>query len=257
MSTSPAANHSPWGNRLLRSLAPEDLERLSADLRTIPTPNGHVFYRMGETVDHVYFPNVGVFSVATGVSDGRMVESATVGPEGMIGLEAFLSSNPIAQAETLVQVPADETSAEMLSVDAFRRELARSPRFAELLGRYTLAVMRQGMQSTACNALHDVYERCARWLLMTHDRVEADTFKLTHEFLGMMLGVRRQSVTVAAGTLQRAGLITYRQGLVQIRDRRGLEAASCECYALIRQTFDALALPMNSPLPGSGLTPAS
>ena len=229
-------------NRLLRALAPADLQRLGRELRTIPTPSRFIFYKPGKPVEYVYFPNGGVVSVTTVLSDGRMVEAATIGLEGMVGFEAVLSPDPVSQTETMVQVPdaGSDTDSERLPLDVFRRELSRNPPFADLMGRYTLAVMRQTMHSTACNALHEVPERCARWLLTTHDRVREDTFKLSHEFLGMMLGVRRQSVTVAAGTLQRAGLITYRQGIVQIRDRKGLEGAACECYALIRQGFDAL-----------------
>jgi CRP-like cAMP-binding protein len=186
----------------------------------------------------VYFPNGGVISVTTVLSDGTMVETATIGNEGMIGLEAFFNDDPIAQGNTMMQVP--DTNAERLSVAAFRQELARGDVLATLMGRYIQTAIKQMMQSAACNARHTVTERCPRWLLMTHDRVDGNSFHLSQEFLGMMLGVRRQTVSLVANTLQRAGLITYRHGRVTVLDRPGLEAASCECYSALRLPFDAL-----------------
>jgi CRP-like cAMP-binding protein len=229
-------------NRLLRSLPLTDFERLRPELRTIPAPVHHLFYKAGATIDFAYFPNAGVVSITTLLGDGRMVEAATVGYEGMVGVEALLSSSAKAQGQTMMQVADEGATASMLPVRELRALMKRNDDFADRLGRYTVAVLRQSMHSTACNALHHVRERCARWLLQTHDRVGADSFQLSHEYLGTMLGVRRQSVTVVAGALQRAGLITYRQAIVQIRDREGLEAASCECYGLIRRDFDALSV---------------
>ena len=145
-----------------------------------------------------------------------------------------------------MQVP--DSNAERLGVAAFRRETRRQGAFAELVGRYAQATVAQMMQSAACNARHHVQERCPRWLLTTHDRVGGDEFHLSHEFLAVMLGVRRQSVTVVAGTLQAAGLISYRHGRVKILDRKGLEAASCECYAVVRKRFDAIGVGLNRPV---------
>jgi CRP-like cAMP-binding protein len=223
-------------------MSPDSFARLSGELTTVRTPVRYVFHEAGKPIESVYFPNGGVASVTTVVSDGRMVECATIGTEGIVGVEAVMSSQATAQGRTMMQVADSSVTAEVLPVRALRGVIARDPAFAELLGRYALALLRQTMHATACNALHHVQERCARWLLMTHDRVEGDSFHLSHEFLGMMLGVRRQSVTVVAGTLQRAGLITYRQAVVQIKDRQALEAASCECYRLIRKEFDAFSL---------------
>jgi CRP-like cAMP-binding protein len=146
-----------------------------------------------------------------------------------------------------MQVP--DTDAERLGVVAFRREVARQGALYDLVGRYIRATVAQMMQSSACNARHHIQERCPRWLLTTRDRVGRDDFELSHEFLAVMLGVRRQAVTVVAGTLQKAGLITYRHGQVKILDRPGLEAASCECYAVVRRKFDAL---LGPPLSGTG-----
>lgn len=225
-------------NLLLRALPDADFQRLLPDLKTIPTTTKQVFHKHGQPIEYVYFPNGGVASITAVLSDGTMVETGTVGLEGMVGIEAFLGNDTVAPGESMMQVP--DTSAEQLSVLAFRREIARQGALADLIGRYAQASVAQMMQSTACNARHHIQERCPRWLLTTHDRVGTDEFQLSHEFLAIMLGVRRQSVTVVAGTLQAAGLITYHRGRVKILNRKGLEAASCECYALVRRRFDAL-----------------
>jgi CRP-like cAMP-binding protein len=225
-------------NLLLRALPEQDFQRLLPDLKTIPTHAKQTFYKHNGPIEYVYFPNGGVASITAMLSDGTMIETATVGLEGMVGIEAYFGRDPVAPGDTMMQVP--DTNAEQLSVAAFRRELARDGALSELVGRYAQVTVAQMMQAAACNARHQIQERCSRWLLMTQDRVRRDEFHLSHEFLGVMLGVRRQSVTVVAGTLQAAGLITYRHGHVKIVNRKGLEAASCECYALIRQKFDAL-----------------
>lgn len=228
-------------NQLLASLPAEDLLRILPDLKTIPINAKQVLQRAGEPLEHVYFLNGGVGSVTTVLSDGRMVEAATIGDEGMLGIEAFLSEGATAPGETLIQVPdTNGGSAEMMSVESFRREVARQGALFDLLGRYTQVVIAQMMQSTACNALHDVEQRCARWLLMTHDRMHEQDFSLSHEFLAVMLGVRRPTVTLVAGTLQRAGLIRYTHGRVTVLERRNLEQAACECYPIIRGHFNRL-----------------
>jgi CRP-like cAMP-binding protein len=128
----------------------------------------------------------------------------------------------------------------MMSVEDFQREGAERGALRDLIGRYTQVVIAQMMQTTACNALHQVQQRCARWLLTTHDRMHEQDFHLSHEFLAVMLGVQRPTVSIVAGTLQEAGLIRYTHGHVTVRDRKGLEAASCECYSVIRAHFDRL-----------------
>jgi CRP-like cAMP-binding protein len=189
-------------------------------------------------MNYVYFPNGGVVSVTAVLSDGTMVETATIGDEGMVGIESLFSEGAIAPGETMIQVP--DTSAEMMSAAAFRNESARGGALSDLMGRYAQIVIAQMMQSAACNARHQVQERCCRWLLMTHDRMHQQDFRLSHEFLAVMLGVRRQTVTVVAGTLQEAGLIRYTHGRVAVLNREGLERASCECYSVIRGHFDRL-----------------
>jgi len=135
-----------------------------------------------------------------------------------------------------------DTNAEVMSADVFKRELARGGPFHECVHRYSQGLLMLIMQSTGCMALHPVQERCCRWLLMTHDRVREDEFHLSHEFLAMMLGTTRPTVTIVAGTLQKAGLIKYTHGRITILDRKNLEAASCECYATVRGHFDRLGL---------------
>jgi CRP-like cAMP-binding protein len=225
-------------NRLLAALPDEDFRRILPDLTTVPIRTKLVLQKQGEPFRHVYFPNGGVCSITTVLADGTTVEAATVGDEGMLGVEAFLTDNAMAPGETVVQVP--DTDAMMMSVGDFRREIAKHGALHDLLGRYTQVVIAQMMQTTACNALHQVQQRCARWLLMTHDRMHEHDFNLSHEFLAVMLGVQRPTVSVVAATLQDAGLIGYTHGRVTVRDRRGLETAACECYPIIRAHFDRL-----------------
>jgi CRP-like cAMP-binding protein len=224
------------GNRLLAALPIDVFDRIRPDLITIPTATRQVFQRQGTPIEHVYFLNGGVGSITTVLEDGTMVEAATVGDEGFLGIEAFFNASALAPGESLMQVP--DTDAEQMTVVAFLRELERRGPFHDLIGQYVQVVTAQLMQSTACNASHNIEERCARWLLQTHDRMHGQDFHLSQEFLGVMLGVRRQSVGIVAGTLQRAGLIRYTHGRVSVLDRTGLEAASCECYHVLRSRFE-------------------
>jgi CRP-like cAMP-binding protein len=237
----PATRPPPDGrpkNRLLAALAADDFRRLAPYLKTVPTHVRQVLHKKGEPVRSVYFLNGGVASITTVLTDGTTVEAATIGDEGMLGIEAFLSDDAVAPGETLIQVP--DTDAVVMSVDDFRHAVSAPGAFRDLIGRYTQVVIAQMMQSAACNALHDVQQRCARWLLMTHDRMHEEDFHLSHEFLAVMLGVQRPTVSTVAGALQQAGLIQYTHGRVTVRDRKGLEAAACECYAIIRVHFDRL-----------------
>jgi CRP-like cAMP-binding protein len=223
-------------NRLLASLPDEDFRRLLPHLKTVAVQLRHVFHKQGEPIRHVYFPNGGVCSVTAVLSSGESVEAATVGDEGMVGIEAFFTNSPVAPGETLMQVP--DTNAERLSVEDFRRELAGRGALHDVVGRYAQAKLAEMIQTAACNALHQVQQRCARWLLMTHDRMHEQDFHLSHEFLAVMLGVQRPTVSVVAATLQQAGLIRYIHGRVTVTNRKGLEAAACECYSVVRAHFD-------------------
>jgi len=175
----------------------------------------------------VYFPGGGFCSIVTVLADGSMVEVATIGREGMLGLSTVSGGRRGASA---AMVQAETSLCYKLSMAAFRREMDLRGPFSELLTAYAQALTGVIMQSTACNAVHSVEQRLARWLLMAHDRVGRDDFPLTQEFVAMMLGATRPTVTIVAGTLQRAGLITYHRGHVTIVDRPALESAACECY---------------------------
>ncbi len=226
-------------NRLLARLPAADFERIRPHLTTIAAPARKVFHKSGEPVRQIFFPNGGVASVTASMSDGTMVEVATVGDEGLVGISALFADSPMA-VETMMQVA--DTDAEMMPVDAFRREFELRGAFHDAVSRYSQGFLGLLMQSTACMALHQVQERCARWLLMTHDRVRQDEFDLSQEFLAMMLGSTRPTVSVVAGILQQAGLIKYKHGHITIVDRKALETSACECYATVRSTFDRLHL---------------
>jgi CRP-like cAMP-binding protein len=219
-----------------------DYEQLLPELKTVRVQVKQTVQAPGEPLEYVYFPNDGVFSITTVLPEGTMVEAATIGAEGMLNIESFFGPNANAPGRTLLQVPADAggTEAMQLRVATFRDVCAQRGALYDVIGRYAQTVIAQMMQSTACNALHGVNERCARWLLMTHDRMHQQDFHLSHEFLAVMLGVQRPTVSVVAGTLQAAGLISYTHGHVRVLDRKGLEDASCSCYAIIRGHFEAL-----------------
>ena len=223
-------------NRLLAALPAEDYESLRGDLSMVQLKSREHIAFPDESIDRVYFPRNAVLSMLVLMEDGRSVESAAVGNEGLIGLEVFLGDG-LARDEIIVQIAGDALS---MSATAFRAAVARSVALQQLLQRYSLALMNQLARTAGCNRVHSVDARCARWLLMSQDRVGRDQFQLTHEFLAKMLGVRRASVSQAAELLQRAGLIEYRQGWIHIVDRNGLEAAACEDYRLTRLAYDQL-----------------
>jgi len=228
----------PLQNRLLAALPTLEYNRIARHLRVQSTVVGDTLHEQGRRIEHVYFPNGGVFSVTTRMRDGSLVEVATVGREGMLGVGVFLGDRS-GTGWTFQQVADGPMAA--LAVSPFIRETAAGT-FREVIARYTQATLLQTMQCTACNARHDVRQRCCRWLLQTHDRVDADDFPLKHQFLAVMLGVHRPTVTVVLRGLQESGLISSRYGHMQVLGRRQLEAASCECYAAIRGHFARLGL---------------
>jgi CRP-like cAMP-binding protein len=169
------------------------------------------------------------------VQEGTWVETAVVGREGMVGIRAFLGGGTSGNQRAIGQV---RGASLRMRADTFRAHVEDGGKLRDVMFAYTQALMAQTAQSVVCNAVHDIHERCAHWMLQVHDRVDGDEFDLTHEFLADMLAVRRSSVTVAAGTLQSAGLIQYRRGHVRITDRTGLEDASCECYENVNEEFE-------------------
>jgi len=212
---------------VLAHLPRADLRRFEADLEVVNLPLKQFLHRPGEVIDAVYFPGSGFCSELTVLENGDMVEVATIGREGVVGLYA-MAEKPVAPSATMVQ--AEMTICHRLPAPVFRREVAAGGAFRELMTRCAQAHVAFIMQSTACNAVHSVEQRLARWLLMARDRIGTDVFPMTQEFLAMMLGVARPTVTIVAGTLQKAGLITYRRGSITIVDRRKLEKGACECY---------------------------
>jgi len=229
----------PLQNRILASLPTIEYDRIARHLRLESAALGDPLHDHGRRIDNVYFPNGGVFSITNRMRDGTLVEVATVGREGMLGVGVFLGDRS-ATGRTFLQVA--DGSVVALAVARFVEETGNGGSFREMIGLYAQASLLQTMQCTACNALHDATQRCCRWLLQTHDRVDADDFALKHEFLAMMLGVRRGTVTVVLGALQEAGLISSRYGHMRVLKRKNLEAASCECYAVIRRHFTRLGL---------------
>jgi CRP-like cAMP-binding protein len=223
-------------NRVLAALPPAELDRIQPLLKIVTLEARRVLYEPGTPMDVVYFPLTAVTAMLATMEDGSSVEIASVGNEGLIGLPVILGTESTPM-EIFVQIPG---KAAVLNARQFRDVGREGGPLRSVVHRYTQALLGQIAQAGACNLLHPVDQRCARWLLMSHDRVPADEFPLTQDFLSQMLGVRRATVTTAANTLQSVGLIRYRRGRVQIVDREGLERASCECYRTIRSEFERL-----------------
>ena len=236
-------------NRILGALPESELARLAPALERVRMASRELAFDVDVPISHVYFPEDCVISVVGVMTDGSAVETATVGLEGMVGLPVFLGveSTP---AQAFCQIPGE---ALRLDTGTFQREVARGGELSATLSRYTQAHFTQVAQASACSRVHTMRQRCARWLLQTHDRVVGDEFPLTQRFLSQMLGVRRATVTEAARSLQHADLIAYIHGRVTIRDRRGLERAACECYTIIRREFERLLEGRNPPSPLAGV----
>ena len=222
-------------NRLLASLRPDEIDRLLPSLESVPLLTGMPVYEPNERMTHVYFPISGIVSMTSDMREGT-VEVGTVGREGMTGLPLVLRADTM-PTRAFVQVPGHSYR---MSAEDLLTTMSESPRFERRLLRYALALFDQSAQHAACNRLHALEERCARWLLMTHDRVDGDVLPLKQQFLAEMLGVHRPAVTLAAGALQKAGVIRYTRGKVTVVDRPALERASCECYQIIARRTEQL-----------------
>jgi CRP-like cAMP-binding protein len=224
-------------NRLIDMLPNGERVDLVSRVDRIPITPHDMLHAIGRPIRDVYFPISGVISLMTPLQDGTAVETATVGNEGMVGVHAFLGGGASGNGQAMSQVPGEMFS---IRADSFRAFIEGDGKMRDIMRAYTQALFAQIGQAVACNGVHPIQQRAAKWLLETHDRVDGDEFQLTQEFLADMLGVTRPSVTVAARTLQNAGLITYRRGKVAVLDRPGLEAASCECYATVRDEYARL-----------------
>jgi CRP-like cAMP-binding protein len=227
---------SPLKNRLLGALAADLYADAIKDVRMTKVSVGQGLIEHGAPVKDVYFPNGGVYSITSQMRDGSQVEVSTVGVEGMLGVGVFFG-DAIGTGRAMQQVP--NGSLPTMSASRFLELTSTSGPFRDIVTRYAHANLLQVMQSTACNALHNIEQRLCRWLLQTHDRI-GDEIQMKHEFLAIMLGSTRPSVTVVMGTLQHAGLISSRYGRIRILDRKHLEQRSCECYDAIRGHYARL-----------------
>jgi CRP-like cAMP-binding protein len=226
----------PPSNRILNALPREEYERLAAYLEPVEMSLGEVLYHPNEPISHVYFPNRGTVSIVCTFEDGKSVEAGMVGNEGMFGVNVFLGSvtSPL---EAVVQLMGEGYR---MRADVLREEFRRGEHLQDLLLRYTQAFIMQIAQTAACNRVHPIDGRLARWLLMCQDRAHSSELQLTHEFIAIMLGTRRAGVSEAAAKLQDESAIRYRRGHVNILDRQKLEAYSCECYEIVKKEFERL-----------------
>ena len=221
-------------NRLLAALPTKDYKRLVAQMERVQLPFAEVLYEPGDIIEHVYFPNDSIVSLLSTVEDRSTLEVGIIGNEGMVGISVLLGVKT-SPNRALVQ---GEGSAMKMKAAALRKETSADGSLQRLLNLNTHALMTQIAQSAACNRFHVVDARLARWLLMTHDRIGSDEFRLTQLFLSDMLGVRREGVTNAATVLQRKNLITYSRGQITILNRAGMEASACKCYSIIKAEYD-------------------
>jgi CRP-like cAMP-binding protein len=222
-------------NLLLSSLDPDELRRVEQLLVGAEWSFEQMMHLPDAPLEWVYFPESGLFSSTVTMQDGGSVEVGATGYEGVIGLSVFFEQQRAA-TPAMCQVPG---YARAMKADDFRKELVKRAGLYKAVAQFAMAMTHQTMQLVACNRLHAVESRLARWLLMTHDRVGSDRFTLTQQFIAFMLGVHRPAVTLAAGGLQHAGIIRYRRGVVSILDRAALEASACECYRVITEAFGA------------------
>lgn len=223
-------------NRVLTSLPQEEFARLQRHLKFVTLHRGEVLYEPNEPIRYVYFPLQATVSLVAVMEDGSEVEVGVCGGEGMVGLPLALGTDT-APLKALVQIP---DGGLRMNATAFLEELAHCPQLYRRLLRYAQAFFIQAAMTAACNRLHKLDGRLARWLLLCHDRTQSDTMALTHEFMATMLGSRRAGVTEAACKLKDDGVIDYTRGSVHILDRAGLERASCECYETTKREFDRL-----------------
>lgn len=228
--------HVAGQNHLLQLLPEGDRERVLAAMERIKTQHGDVVFERNKPITYVDFPLYGVISIVVAMEEGGIAEVGTVGNEGMAGLPLLFGVERTPN-KAFYQVPGESMR---MSAAAFLKEIAARGPFESIMRLHAQGFLNQVSQSTACNRLHAVEQRLCRWILMSHDRVGGETVDLTQDFLAQMLGVRRASVSVVAATLQKAGFIRYRRGIIDVLDRAGLEESSCECYRVVREEYQRL-----------------
>jgi CRP-like cAMP-binding protein len=230
-----ADHHPPKDNQLLASLPGEEFERWLPQLEFVQMPLGQVLYESGVTMGHVYFPTTAIVSLLYVLEDGASAEIAVVGREGIVGISLFMGGGST-PSRAVVQSAGDGYRLKAADIkDAF----TRTP-VLHLMLRYTQALITQMSQTAVCNRHHSLDQQLCRWLLLSMDRLQGSELVMTQELIANMLGVRREGVTEAALKLQKAGLIRYARGHITVLDRRGLEARSCECYAVVKLEYDRL-----------------
>jgi len=236
--------HSPQQNYLLGALPRAESERLYPELELVPMPLGEVLYESGDKLQYVYFPTGSIVSLLYVMADGASAEIAVVGKEGIIGIALFMGGETMPN-RAVVQ---SAGYAYRLKGQRLKAEFNRAGELQHLLLRYTQALLTQMAQTAVCNRHHSLDQQLCRWLLLSLDRLAGDELVMTQELIANMLGVRREGVTEAAGHLQNAGLIKYSRGRITVLNRSGLEARTCECYAVVKKEFDRL-LPYRSGMP--------
>jgi len=230
------APHHPTQNRLLAALPALEYERLLPHLELVPMPLGEVLYESGGRLQHVYFPTTSIVSLLYVLENGASAEIAVVGNEGILGISLFMGGETT-PSRAIVQ---SAGFGYRLKSQVLKQEFNRAGPMLRLLLRYTQALITQMTQTAVCNRHHSVEQQLCRWLLLSLDRLPTDELSMTQELIANMLGVRREGVTEAAGKLQRAGLIRYSRGRIEVLDRPGLEKAVCECYEVVKLEFDRL-----------------
>jgi CRP-like cAMP-binding protein len=234
----PVVRKQTFKNRVLASLPAPDLKRISPHLLPVTLKARRSLHEQGEAIESVYFLEDAVASVVVTMENGSTVEVGLIGRDGVVGLPEVLGSGR-ATNRTFIQLPGTGFS---LKTQTLIQLAESSSQLRSCLQRATQAYLAQTAQTAACNRIHELEERLARWLIMCSDRLQSDHIPITHEFLAMMLGTRRSSVSIAAGILHKSGLITYSRGSVQIQDREGLTRAACECYQSVLQQYVRLGL---------------
>ena len=240
-SPSPSPLQSPKQNQLLAALPGADFAAIAEHLEGVPMPLGHMLYEPGTQLRHAYFPTTSIVSLHYVTETGASAETAGVGNEGVVGVSLFMGGDTT-PSSAVVQTAGH---AYRLDRHVLIEEFNRAGALQRLLLRYTQALMTQMAQSVVCNRYHSVEQQLCRWLLLTMDRVPARELVMTQELVASMLGVRRESVTEAAGNLQNAGYIRYRRGHIAVLDRKGLEERSCECYSVVRKELGRLLSDVN------------
>jgi len=223
-------------NKLLAALSAKCYGRLAPDLTAFDLPLGKILYNPKQTIKYVYFPRWSAISMVNIFADGAMVEVGVIGREGVVGA-SLISGDDVSPHQAIVQIG---DGGWRMPAGVFKREIESNGELKTIVSRYSQALFTQTAQTAACNRMHPIVKRLARWLLLMQDRMETDILQLTHEFIATMLGSRRAGVTIAAGTLQSHGIIHYRRGKVTILDQKKLEEASCECHRVIRDEYNRL-----------------